>query len=408
MSELNDKWIYDKLEQFKPEDELDMRTWYNTVNGPRWRGMGESVLDKKDKASLYSKFGKRFPKSMTDEMLYLTDRLLDITRKIHPCFETILFQHTYAEGFLYADLDLKKYREHIIHPFKVAVIARWLLEESGNINEIKKNLKKNKKIKELLTYLHLSDSVFDEKENKIIKCALWLPGLFHDIGYFHYLFNRIEDHIKQLYPFYKGDVAGVSVAGINTLIIKRSLVWQYLMDENLKENHDPWKGGVYNNLWKNHSVAGAIAFIHFYQEILDHWDEVDPRMLLVFELAAEAIFLHDLSKTKNFNGELKIQFNTQPLAIILILADELQDWGRPRISYKQDGFTDTVNMEFKYKDKVEYQLDNSKKPVILRIPKAKAGENERVYDKIGKLNVFGDSSEKVFKKFKKFIQIETL
>jgi hypothetical protein len=399
---LNDDWFYEKLDRFKPALDLDMKDWFKINDGPRWRGMNETIWDTEHTESIYSRFASKLPKQMADEMLYLLNRLLDITRKIHPCFETIMLNNAYAEGLLYANLDNEKYRDHIIHPFKVAVLARWLLEESEKLEEIKNHLKENEKIKEVLSFLNLPKAVFDEDNDKIIKCALWLAGFFHDIGYFHSLFHKVEERVKQLYPFYKGDVAGTSVAGIDPHIMKRSLIRHYLIskDKYGKEILDSWRHGIYSNLHKNHSVAGAIAFLHFFQEILDHWHDVDPRMLLTFELAAEAILLHDLTEKKRFTGELKISFSKQPLSIILILADELQDWGRPKIRYRNSNFIDQVVMDFKSINFLEYELDNTQNPVILKIPKANPAEDEKVYDKIIKLDVFEELN--------KFIQIESL
>ena len=249
MPVFNDEWFYEQLKQFDLKSEVDLSNWYNHSEGPSWRGIPQTVWYQKPQSEIWKKLYKRLPHHFAREVAYLNNLSFEIARRVYPNFDTILANHAYSEWILYANLDHEKYREHIVHPFKVAVIARWLLEQTNRMKQLSANLSKANHVKDLLNRLSLKKSVFTEDNGKIIKAALWLAGLYHDLGYGHNFFCRMESRLKETYSFYKGDLVAESISGIPEKTIENSLIKKYL-----KPN---WKTSLYENLSRNHSIAGA-------------------------------------------------------------------------------------------------------------------------------------------------------
>ncbi|MFH1115156.1 MAG: hypothetical protein V1792_14690 [Pseudomonadota bacterium] len=141
---------------------------------------------------------------------------------------------------------------------------------------------------------------------------------------------------------------------------------------------------LFDNLTRNHSIAGALNLLCIAQEIVDHWPDVDPRLVLVFELAAEAIFLHDLTGKDSFSkSDLKITFQQSPLAVVLILADEMQCWGRPVLRHRPGGDdSETVTRFCSEHDELQYEL-------ITEDGKSTLSLEGHVFDKLDKMHSKG-------------------
>lgn len=390
---LNDEWFYEELSSVPLKQELgsfrepnlDLRSWCGTQTGTRWRAMPETFWTESARRPELAELLRRLPHSLGNELDFLYTFILEALRHIVPNLDTIMASHAYSEWLLYHDLDSGLYREHIVHPVKVAVIARWLLKKSGAMRRVKRHLAGKATaphVKVLLRHLTLSEKVLLESPDgdKIILAALWLAGLLHDLGYGHNFLCNIDRRMRAAYGFYPGGVVGSTVAGMNPVLIERSLLPRYLLDpkaweafqesgklpepEN-KSCKESWRLTLYRNLTNNHSIAGALNLLCLLQELVEYWPEIDSRLVLVFELATEAIFLHDLAHEDKFEHFVSpraeyphskdkwpskqrplINFKDSPLAVILILADEIQAWGRPRLCYQHGSDPDQVTVHF--------------------------------------------------------------
>ncbi len=387
---LDDEWFYGELNKIRKGDYADLSEWYKDTinNGPRRRYMPQSVWAGSANRSEWRNLLQRLPSYFASEVAFLSNLNLEIATRIFPHLDTILANHAYFEWLLYAELDYDEYRDHIVHPFKVAMISKWLLENADDENRSKvaDKLKKSKNVNRRLNDLNLSRDVFSGDDGKrIINTALWLASLYHDLGYGHHFACCLEQRISASYGFYKGDTVGGSVAGVNPDFIRRSLIRHHLdpnaagcpiQNRNHKEYRYPpekftWQNQLYANLSLNHSMAGALNMLCLLQDIIDYWPDVDPRLILVFELAAEAIFLHDLTGKDNHKlPHLEFAFDKTPLAIILILSDELQCWGRPMIRHRRGKDEHEIISRFEPKeDRLNYEWDKNQDPPILRIDK---------------------------------------
>jgi hypothetical protein len=386
---LHDKWFYGELSKIRTENYADLSDWYKDTinNGPRRRYMPQSVWAGSANRSEWRNLIQRLPSYFASEVAYLSNLNLEIATRIFPHLDTILANHAYFEWLLYAELDYDEYRDHIVHPFKVAMISKWLLDKADqDRSKVADKLKKSKNVNRRLNDLNLSKNVFSGDDGKrIINTALWLASLYHDLGYGHHFACCLEQRIRASYDFYRGDTVGGSVAGVNPDFIKRSLIRHHLdptaadcpiQNRNHKDYRYPpekfnWQNQLYANLSLNHSMAGALNMLCLLQDIIDYWPDADPRLILVFELAAEAIFLHDLTcKDNHILPHLEFAFDKTPLAIILILSDELQCWGRPVIRHRRGKDEHEIISRFEpERDRLNYNWGKSLDPPVLKLDK---------------------------------------
>lgn len=387
MPAFDNRWFYEQLKRFDPEREVRLG---DLVTVPRWRGMHSSVWVRSVAHHEWERLYHRVPPAFADEIAYLTNKSLAVAARVYPYFDAILANHAYLEWLEYAEFEYPTYRDHIVHPFKVAVLARWLVEESRTLNTIVRNTQDAAHVRRLLDRLSLNPSALNET---IVLSALWLAGLYHDLGYGHNLFCYLEKRVRTSYPFYGADVLGGSVRGIPRNIIERSLLIEFLAPSHIRDVEPEswrdmrwpaakaaWEISLFQNFPLNHSIAGALNLLCLLGEIIDHWHEVDPRLVIAFELAAEATFFHDLTQPDNYTSwpvqimgkgrtkPIKVTFRERPLAVVLILADEIQEWGRPRLQFRPGEHPNEVITSFESKTSVDYEWDSKKRVLYLPQP----------------------------------------
>lgn len=378
-SSFNDEWFYEELMEFDLEKSLDLSSWYESENGPRWRAMAQKVWSPSPERTEWRDLIERLPSYFGSEVAYLADRTLTFAGRMHPDLDTILANHAYTEWLLYSEMDYSQYRDHIVHPFKVGMLAWWLLEKGAKDarNEILRNLSEASHVQRLLRHLGLTREIFsvsNQDSYRILNAAIWIAALFHDLGYGHNFMCGLEKRLCSSFGFYAGDVVGGSITGMNPDLMEKSLIVHHLDIHSTREdvntgrwrnnswppNKERWQTSLFANLTRNHSIAGAMNLLCICQEIVDNWPDVDPRLVLVFELAAEAIFLHDLTGKDSFSEpNFEITFKESPLAVVLILADEMQCWGRPVLRYRRaDDDQETITRFCSEHEELSYRLED--------------------------------------------------
>lgn len=149
-------------------------------------------------------------------------------------------------------------------------------------------------------------------EEKYVACVL--AGLFHDIAYplerakdtFQTIFKSLTECFTFFQPVrgahldFPDASSNIKLSNLNK--IGESVILKILVQQNLT----------------NHGVLSALAF-------LDLWNlqPLDMTLRKTIYLAAEAIAQHDADVKGHY------RYSEQPVTVILILGDELQDWGRP-------------------------------------------------------------------------------
>ncbi len=296
---------------------------------------------------------ERLPLDMADWVAFTLWRVLRRAGRFHPSFEAVLRNHLYFEVLLYADTDRVMYREHIVHPYRVLAIGAHLMTELPRlVPAMSDALKQQPHVPQLLSDLQLGKDVFDDSKRQVLKTAWWLAAVFHDIGFPFLFFSRnLEPRIQQAYPVYTGGTAGRVAAATPEHLLRRALfrdLWCPRGQDAACYSSRHASSFVSENLHSNHSLIGGISLLAMLEEMESVY-RVSPEQALAFHLAADAVCFHDLIGTEKLAGPPSsadlLTFENRPLAWLLALCDELQDWGRPQVRFRRSDY-DTVKVKF--------------------------------------------------------------
>ncbi|TET28040.1 MAG: hypothetical protein E3J70_10685, partial [Candidatus Heimdallarchaeota archaeon] len=267
------------------------------------------------------------------------------------------------ESFLYSTSAGKYYRDHTEHQLRVAVLGDFLLEQDLGRGTLLN---------------HISD--LTEIDKTLIKEKVWwVMGLIHDIGYpLQKMTTSINysllNQILKCYPMLDLDVAPFEIS-ISSKNIEPYL--EFITDGLSKEAQKLIKLGIRANLDSmpipsvqhfqssdqghsefkfssevelDHGVVGALSLLKSLgtpEEIKENRDELEG-----YIKAAQAIALH------NFKDHLSDYiFENNPLAFLLVLIDEMQEWGRPIPLQIRDSYFTTEMKKITLLDEVTLTID---------------------------------------------------
>lgn len=221
----------------------------------------------------------------------------------------------------------KRYRDHFLHQLRVAVLGDFLL------NTIIKSGKKEKRLVEVITSIlknrestNNPNCDFDEK---MVRNTWWITALMHDCSYpllsifSPHLFGN--ESLKKLGGMFIGELYEQFKKDHDTTMenLRRnseSKLLEMIKEVELTAFYPFIQDTVKTNI--SHNIYSAYNFWKKYRE--------DSYKNLCFELIVQSILLHHEFCEKE-DDELPIIFKDYPLAFLLILADEIQEWGRPFI-----------------------------------------------------------------------------
>jgi len=205
---------------------------------------------------------------------------------------------------------LPKYRDHFIHSFNVFLLGYYIL---NRLKLIKSNYDFRSNYPNLCWMLaathHDSAYVIEKMEfwqNNLLEKFLGIsPGLSTNIA--QILPMTYFDFMRAISCWHKqplGDVPGFSLNSVDLALLNE-------MNISLTQRRDH---GVLGSLMLLHSLAIKQGFLSR--------EGVYGNFLYTHIPACHAISIHHLSS-------VRIEFGKHPLAFLLVLCDELQDWGRP-------------------------------------------------------------------------------
>jgi hypothetical protein len=201
------------------------------------------------------------------------------------------------ENFLYLD---DNYRDHVLHTFRVWGLGLFLYRQLHN-------------------YFLLDDS-----QERIFKFQWYLASVYHDVGYPIKNVKKVIATINESFDYLdiKFDLAGNNSNDrkLNSDTIN-SHIRELVPTADFNEENDFFS--------ENHGIISArILLFSLYDRLQNRWNENANE-------AIKAIILH--------TDKIDIQIDANPVAALLLICDELQEWGR---SY-QNNFEDR-NKELEY------------------------------------------------------------
>ncbi|NHJ49488.1 MAG: hypothetical protein FK733_16990 [Asgard group archaeon] len=303
---------------------------------------------------------------LTGKRKSLADALYDVAKDRGIDSEDILYlikSLPDLESFLYSTSAGKFYRDHTEHQLRVAVLGDFILEQDFGQG----------------TLLNYISDITEIDKHSLKEELWWITGLIHDIGYPLQKMTKsinysILNQILKCYP-----MLDLSVIPFEITLSKENLMpYIEILEENLsKEAKQLIRIGAglntnglpvaqshnfvsssnghqeYNHsseIELDHGVIGALSILKNLgtpEEIINKKDEI-----FGYIKVAQAIALH------NFKDKLQdYNFTKNPLAFLLILIDEMQEWGRPISMQFRDSYFTTELKKFTLLDEIHLTID---------------------------------------------------
>jgi hypothetical protein len=308
-----------------------------------------------DNFSIFSHLKKVMPREYFHEMEYCALAYSTIFGKILPNLAKNIEQLAYIEWLCYVEPENPHYRDHFVHMLKVAFVYDKIISTNRIIKSklVKLQFDKSNHFSSWVAQRGLD---FDETQRKnIITAAYFLASIFHDFGYGYKFLRSYEERLFKL-NILGSDSIGITRA--RSEIIKKSLLGEFILSRHAECENRPINnlsskqkdnlifGFIRDCLPLNHSVASSLIILDIAEDLYQR-QIILPSLYIAFQLAAETCLIHDLTNSKNYlhlkNSSIDHEHfldcnccNEIPMAILLILADELSMWSRPLIEYEYD------------------------------------------------------------------------
>lgn len=244
---------------------------------------------------------------------------------------------------------IPQYRDHFIHSFNVFVLGYYLIN----------------RLKEIL-------HDYDFKTNDP-NLTWMLAATYHDVAY---PVQELESWLNELLEKFLGVNPLIrfrySIAEILPLIYSDFM--RMISAHHRAPRHSPIGGGTSSIDWlfydkinskllqKDHGVLGALMLAH-QLAIREGFIASDQRhggygdFLMNHLPACHAIAVHNLE-------EIPLELTKHPLALLLVLCDELQDWGRPSKKANM-GKIDLCQVQIdnirSHRPKIQFEIQASKR-----------------------------------------------
>jgi len=291
------------------------------------------------------------------EVQYCAAAYATIFGRIFPPISPYVNELAYIEWLLYVEPRHSDYRDHLVHMFKVAYVNDRLLSLELLLRQIVNLQFKSKHFRDWCNNLHISVEQWDsQKRQEIVRIAVFLSSLFHDVGYGYYFLREYKQKLFRLYHWLVPlsdpvDVDSVSSrAFLNSLsahFIRRNHQWfkstRKIRDNNASKHTEDFSdrivsGFFYNCLPLNHSLASAMFLIDL-AEKLSKARAISQSLYCSFHLAAEASMIHDMMDVNRWlhlecdSGHFVNYKNHKeiPIAMLLVLSDQLSRWNSPKL-----------------------------------------------------------------------------
>lgn len=364
-NELNSKNMDLLPKNFFPYIPIDRRK-YNTLEN-KHKKSGLSITD------AFRELKKRTGENYFSKVYPSQSSALSFSEKTFPAYRFLLPEVLIDDWLSIVDVHKKHSRDHALHQPLTAYIVYKLLgggisEESLDVNGQKlldlcvEKIFKSPKTRYLKEYiLSLASNpkdVLDQLEDNTLNREFWkslffetavVAALFHDIGYpWQYIFrlnnslstsdfspNNLCSDAKTVYKMFQKRLILFPFNGYNSLTNTTPCDW----NEKLLNL-------ISLSLSKTHGFPGALGFLYL-NDILREFPAKKnlPFHNFCVDWAAMGIMMHDLGKIycgdsscPPENGQMRLEFDRDPLSCIVTLADLLEEFERPNVEFKvEDG-----------------------------------------------------------------------
>jgi len=222
------------------------------------------------------------------------------------------------ETFLF---ELPNYRGHYIHQFNVFLLGYYLLNKLLENNQIK-NVFHNISDEPYFTWM--ISSTFHDMGYTIQEIENWFSNFLEMFLKVNMKYSiNIDDILTRNFYDYVAYISEYHLA-----LLQRSGLIQWHFEQMNRKDMKIYDLLLTRLKMKEHGIIGALLFIHSIlvrEKFLDNQSLIYRDFPIYIMPACHAISAH------HFNIEnLTIEFERFPFLFMLILCDELQDWGRSK------------------------------------------------------------------------------
>jgi hypothetical protein len=369
-----------------------------------------------DSSAFIRKLWESVPIWYYEELLYCAQAYSILFGILFPNLVDHVEELAYTEWLLYTEPENRKYRDHLVHMFKVAYVCQNLVSQKKFLNKIASLQTKSEHFKKWLKNASLENHFNEENSQDLIRIALFISSVFHDFGYGYYFLNSYKRRLHKTNAWLLPGADPTCCDLESTRKLLKSLPAEFVRTyhQNKDKNEATIISGqkiaafFYNNRLLNHSVASTFFIIDLCEKLYE-LEAISGPLYIAFQLAAEICMIHDMTgpnKWMDLRPHYKdgsdshfINKNFQnriPLSMVFILADELAVWNRPRMRsehFGNDSVLQTVpRRDPPGADNIEIKLSYSPSQIVIN---ASNSEDRRDISKaIQKLKFLKDKTGK--------------
>lgn len=300
---------------------------------------------------------------------------IDYADKVFPAYKFLIPEILIDDWLSLIDPHREERRDHSLHqPLTAYIISQLLgngdigkglkINNQSLLSICAENLLDKPKMEYLRQYLSDLDSTALPSKTDIGRVlwasevfyeATFVAALFHDIGYPWQYVNQvgsgigIVDHGMR----YEMEMTAKNIYG---MIANRLLIYPF-HGYSPSAVHSPmttWKSDVMNEIHSafvnTHGFPGALAFQYLNDKMRTANDASDCMVRFIQDWAAVGIMMHDM--LREFLGKksgtpypnFRLSMDTDPLSCLVAMADVLEEFERPKATFK--GYTNDARVTY--------------------------------------------------------------
>lgn len=334
----------------------------------RYFQMANSNCDSKLKEAL-EKVIKRMPDKFGDDLYYSQILYYDVTRVLFPGVISVLPDMIHDDWLGSLSYEICS-RDHIVHQPMVAYIAKQLLSitlpTSGDslFDFIVRSITSVQE--SAPNYIHdymktiggfqsrIASTSRDLLVREAIETTITIASLYHDIGYPWQVINKLSNHLS-------GASNNISSVNFNLSQFVNEYHNRMFFLPFAGYNNDPNLKTVNSTLVelvaeKTHSLYSSLCLLTL-KDSLASYPATPSLYNFCVEWAALGILMHDVGKIyasaapedklkRPIYPYLRLSFSKDPISSLLVLADYLQEFNRPRAKFTK--IKGTLKVEYVY------------------------------------------------------------
>lgn len=348
-------------------------------------------------ARTLDRLSRHIPRRYLLELQFCLAAYGSVFATLFPSMLSHLDNLPYVEWLLHMETDNERYRDHLVHMFRVAFVCDRLMQLQAIRQKASEfQFSSTHFLKWCQEKLITDPSGWgNPRKDRLLCTAIYLSAIFHDVGYGYYFLNEYRKRLAAVLPTLTQGEAPADLHHRDMAIIRSSLAAKFAAKyhHGFQENESPAKeevilsGFFRDNVGLNHSVASAIFLVDLADNLYDRHSMSDD-LYIAFHLAAEAAMLHDMtSKDKwvHFSTGTCREFldcvkqKEVPISALLCFADNMELGRRPRIKkiVKDKECTLLMDAEKEHITRVEY--DESKECLTVE-PRDLISKKDFIFD----------------------------